>query len=193
MISESQYNEIAAHWDGEVFQTWARIKKSMPHFEKVVLPHLAGKRVLEIGCNAGIYAWHIAKVAKSYHGIDIGENFIRQARETAKFIQGAPTTFTVSALRDFPVETENYDAIFASYVLYHLNDAEIDLFEKKIAPRADTIAVQIRANKRRSSNSCNLMKPANVVALFDRAGFDCTIRWAHWWHSVFVAVAQKRK
>lgn len=192
MISKADYDKIAAGWEGEVFQIWARIKKRVPLFEKKLLPHLAGKHVLEIGCNAGIYAWHIAQVASSYVGVDISENFIRQAKVTAEHIHGSPTRFLCTSLRDFAASREDFDAVFASFLLYHLSDAEVEIFEKQIAPRCDVLAVQIRAKKRHSFNSYDLVKAKNVAALFDRAGFDSHIYWANWRHTAFQAVGIRR-
>lgn len=192
MISKSSYNEISSQWEGDVFQNWKRIKKRLPLFEKNILPHLAGKRVLEIGCNAGIYAWHIAPIAKSYIGIDISENYIRQATITAKYIKGAPVSFIHSSLGDFAPGEDLFDAVFASFLLYHLSDAEVEIFEKKIAPRCDVLAVQIRAKKRWTANSFNFMNAENVEALFSRAACNCRIYWANWRHTAFGCVGIKR-
>lgn len=188
MISKTIYNHISSQWEGEVFQNWERISKWLPLFEKNILPHFAGKRVLEIGCNAGIYAWHIAQVARSYIGIDISENYVRQALTTAKYIQGAPVRFLRTPLSHFAYNEAHFDAVFASFVLYHLSDAEIEIFEKIIARRCDVLAVQIRKKKREGSNSFNLSHAKNVERLFHRAGFDCRIYWENWWHTQFAAV-----
>jgi 2-polyprenyl-3-methyl-5-hydroxy-6-metoxy-1,4-benzoquinol methylase len=192
MISKQLHDEISSQWEGEVFQNWDRVSSSIPLFEKKLLPHLAGRRVLEIGCNAGIYAWHIAPIARSYIGIDASENFIRQAHVTARHIQGAPVSFVHAALRDFKPGQADYDAVFASYVLYHVTDEEVEIFEKVIAPRCDLLVVQFRTRKKRSVNSHNFMKARNVKALFDRAGFDFRVYWKDWKHTAFGAVGYRR-
>jgi 2-polyprenyl-3-methyl-5-hydroxy-6-metoxy-1,4-benzoquinol methylase len=191
MITKAIYDEIASQWEGKPYQNWPRLKQRLPLFEKNILPHLAGKRVFEIGCNAGIYAWHIAPIAKSYTGIDGSERYIRDAQITAKYIQGAPVSFIYSMLGDFAFDELSFDAVLASFLLYHLSDEEVEIFEKEIAPRCDVLAVQIR-RKAKSRNSYDFMQAKNVEALFDRAGFDCQIFWANWWHSAFAALGTKR-
>jgi 2-polyprenyl-3-methyl-5-hydroxy-6-metoxy-1,4-benzoquinol methylase len=191
MISQQVHGAIAAQWAGEVFQNWERVSTAVPFFERKLLHHLAGRRVLEIGCNAGIYAWHIAPVAESYVGIELRENFVNQAHITARHIQGAPVRFVHASLKDSAHAETGYNAVFASYVLYHVSDEEVKIFEKVIAPRCDVLVVQFRTRKKRSANSHDLMKARNVEALFRRTGFDFKVYWKDWRHTAFGAVGYK--
>src|SRR5687768_13297978 len=51
------------------------------------LEFLSGCRVLDVGCNSGIYSLMLGSLAPYVHGIDINEPFIRLAQIAKKYFQ----------------------------------------------------------------------------------------------------------
>ena len=71
-MNKKLYNKISSKWKGQVYSTWDRVAPRLKAL-KPYLPLLKDKKVLEWGCNAGIFAYEICKVAKWYVGVDKSE------------------------------------------------------------------------------------------------------------------------
>src|SRR5688572_23811103 len=69
------------HWAGDfpAFK-WEQLAPHLP-------PDLHGWRCLDIGCNAGFYAFELAKRGGEVLGIDVDEHYLKQARWAAKQFQ----------------------------------------------------------------------------------------------------------
>jgi SAM-dependent methyltransferase len=102
------------------------------------LSFLAGCRVLDIGSNTGMYAFALAPLAASVHGIDSGERFVQQA-EAAKAALAARgkdvsnVTFEWHEVAKLDPDETDVDAVLACNVLYHLNDVEMGILERLLA------------------------------------------------------------
>jgi SAM-dependent methyltransferase len=83
---------------------------------------LAGKRVLEIGCNCGFLSLSIAEVAAQVHAFDINPHLIAIARDTAQALGYRNVRFDVIAFEDFRA-VEPFDAVlsFANHDTYDGN------------------------------------------------------------------------
>lgn len=191
MISKKQHTELEKLWlkKGAVYQRWNRLQTRMPLFLKHV-GCLAGKSVLEFGCNAGIYGYEIAKIAEHYIGIDQGDYYIAQAKETrkffdmqnARFINKRAKQFLRDQQKDFESGRPAYkiNAIFATFVLYHLSDKETDIIEEWLLPRCDVAFIMTRTSKRspwKSYNKNHFEKPANCSRWLQNAGFETMVEW----------------
>lgn len=157
----------------------------MPIFLKHV-DKFSGKNVVEFGCNAGIYGYEISKVAKSYVGVDQGEDYIKQANVTKKVMKMNNAIFYNKYVKQFIRDLQkdedrneaatNINAIFASFVLYHLKDKETDLIKEYLLPKCDLVIILTRTSKRspwKKYNSLKLHKIKNVEAYLESAGFVC--------------------
>lgn len=81
-------------------------------------------RVIDIGCNAGLYSLTAAQICKEVLGVDVSEEFIKQAN-FVKYIweqqnkKVSNITFKVSDILKELKLINNFDVIFACKVLYH--------------------------------------------------------------------------
>jgi tRNA (mo5U34)-methyltransferase len=90
-----------------------------------IAPHvpadLAGARALDIGCNAGFYAFELAARGASVLAVDVDEHYLRQARWGARQLDPHGRVefrrMTVYALADI---AERFDVVLFLGVLYHL-------------------------------------------------------------------------
>lgn len=97
-----------------------------PRFKwEAIAPHvpadLAGKRVLDIGCNAGFYTFALAARGASVLGIDIDDHYLRQARWAAE-VMGLQdrTTFRRGTVYEVADLGETFDIVVFMGVFYHL-------------------------------------------------------------------------
>ncbi len=187
MIEKTLYKQLEKQWEkeGEIYQTWSRIEKRMPTFLKHI-EHLTGKDVLELGCNAGIYGYEIAKVARSYFGVDATEHYIRQARITKLFIENPNVDFWHGRVMDFVGAMRStklrvpFNALFASFLMYHLSNKEIRSLSEYVIPQCDVVVLPVRTKKRkiwRIHNFYFFYKPENIVKYLEAQGFRCEINW----------------
>jgi len=67
-----------------IFRKPLRIRAEM--CMDILQPFTTGKRLLELGCGSGIFAFELYKICKFKHmtGVDISRNAIKRARETCK-------------------------------------------------------------------------------------------------------------
>ncbi len=84
--------------------------------------HVAGRRVLDIGCNSGFVALSIAPVAAHVTGLDINPHLIAVARDAADYLDLNNTDFSACAFEDFPARAP-FDAVlsFANHSTYDGN------------------------------------------------------------------------
>jgi len=81
---------------------------------------LAGRRVLEIGCNSGFLGLSVADVAREVTGFDINPYLVRMACEAAMWLGTDNTRFDVSSFEDFTSD-QAYDAVL-SFANHHTYD-----------------------------------------------------------------------
>ena len=189
LLKKEGYNQLASAWKkhGTIYQKFDRYNIRFP----MLLKHIdifEGKNVLEVGCNAGLAAYHITQVAKSYVGVEEQENYYLQACETKRSIENEETLFLNMSVKTYMKRIERkileckVDAVYLSYVLYHFSDREVKMFEGVILPQIDTIVVQSRFAKRntkgrRTHNSYGFWRPDNVEKFLNKNGFSTMKEW----------------
>jgi SAM-dependent methyltransferase len=90
---------------------------------------VAGCRVLDVGCNTGMYSFAVAPLATSVYGIDMNEVSIGRANEGKRALEErgddlSHVEFEWQVLSKLD-PTRAFDAVLACNVLYHLSDVEI--------------------------------------------------------------------
>ena len=197
MLSKREYNEIAKDMKLKVYQRFDRLDIRLRFFEQFI-PLLEGKDVIEFGCNAGFYGYEVAKVANSYLGVDPSDRYIPQALVTKRFIKKFNTNVDFVKRRvkgwirdqqkaiDSGREPYPFNAMYASFALYHFSDKEVDLIRDYVLPKCDIVIIQNRTKKRtdrkrgkewRKHNKYRFEKTANVVKWLKEAGFECEVHW----------------
>ena len=93
----------------------------------IIVPHVAGKSVLELGCGEGHLTASVFRDARSIKGVDISP--IAISRASALSLSNA--TFEAS---DFlSISFAGYDVIAAIECLYYLSPSEQEAFFRKLA------------------------------------------------------------
>ena len=175
---------MSEKWDGKVYQEYRRFIKRVPLFVKYG-DIFKNKNVLDVGCNAGIYGWHIIQVANSYVGLEQNPVYAAQAQETLS----GKCAIVNSTFKDFPKDTENINALFLGLVLYHLCDEEVEMMREYIK-KMDVVVVLNRAKKRSTiKNKYKLNKLKSVLKLL--GGYKCKIDWTADKHAYIVVAIRE--
>jgi tRNA (mo5U34)-methyltransferase len=111
-------------------------------FRNAIPDDLSGKRVLDIGCNAGFYSLEMKRRgAARVLGIDTDERYLRQARFAAEVCE-LEIEFERLAVWDVAALRERFDIVIFMGVLYHLRHPllALDLIYEHVAD--DTLLFQ---------------------------------------------------
>ena len=193
MIALATWNKLVKEWESKVgpaYQIPRRSKDRLVHFCKHCIPHLKDKAVVEIGANAGIFGYEIAKVAKRYIGVEPA-NKVREAKKekprTDYFKQAQITleqikefnpnaVFLHDTIPEFCKREFTGNAFVACFALYHFLNHEIDLLKEHVWPRCDVVIIQNRVQDRpKQHNKYKFYKTKNVVEFFEQLGFGVNV------------------
>lgn len=98
---------------------------------RLLAPHVAGKKVVELGCGSGILTERILQAgATSYTGYDIAESAISAARERARTFERADSVkYELKPVSDLP--PLDADIVFSLGLLDWLTDDELEILFKQ--------------------------------------------------------------
>lgn len=99
---------------------------------------LTGARALDIGCNAGFYAFELATRGADVLALDIDEHYLRQARWAAQQLDPERRIeFRQGSVYDLVDVDERFDLVLFLGVLYHLRHPllALDLVADKVSGR----------------------------------------------------------
>ncbi len=141
-------------------QKWRKVAGSLPE-------SLAGKSVLDIGCNAGFHALEMKKRGASrVVAIDHDEFYLAQARFAAD-VEGLDIEFRQMSVYDVAALGERYDIVLFMGVLYHLRHPllALDLIHEHVT--SDLFVFQ---SMQRGSDE--LEEPVENASFWDQEMFD---------------------
>jgi tRNA (mo5U34)-methyltransferase len=104
-------------------------------FSSAIPDDLAGKSVLDIGCNAGFYSLEMKRRgAARVLGLDTDEHYLRQARFAAK-VERLDIEYRQHSVWDVAALEESFDLVIFMGVLYHLRHPllALDLIHEHVA------------------------------------------------------------
>ncbi len=117
------------HFLGDFPQVkWQRFQHCLP-------ADLAGKTVLDIGCNAGFYSMEMKRRgADRVLGVDFDADYLAQARFAAE-VEGLDIEFRQLSVYDVATLRERFDIVFFIGVFYHLRHPllALDLIHDHVA------------------------------------------------------------
>ena len=93
---------------------WRQIEGSLP-------ADLVGTRALDIGCNAGFYAFQLAARGAEVLALDLDEHYLQQARWAAQFLDPeGRVEFRQGSVYDLVEVEGSFEVVLFMGVLYHL-------------------------------------------------------------------------
>ena len=166
------YNTLARRWQGEVFQTWPRKEVK---YQIACIEVFAGKDVVDVGSNAGLLTWELARFARSFIGVERDPVAYAQSLITQQYIP-IPGRFLNWRMRKFALKCRrfNFNAVFASRVLYHLNDYEVALLKRRVLSRCSVVVFVANEGKgeEKMENSSRLHRSENLRRFLEGCDFE---------------------
>lgn len=104
------------------------------HFAQHLPEDLAGKAVLDIGCNAGFYAFEMERRGASVVAIDDDDTYLQQARFAAE-VKRSKVAFQKLSVYDVAALGRRFDIVLCLGLIYHLRHPllALDLIHQYVA------------------------------------------------------------
>jgi len=172
IITKEEYADLLSGWPGRVYQTWpsAKWEETVPF-----LCAFIGTKVVDVGCNAGLYSYCLGKEAASVIGVEKDKHFVAQAKHTFSKIK-APNQLICSSFLEFAKRDDlDYDGLYIVGVLYYFTPEEVDLLVTRVLPRCKTVLLVSREDKKPKRWNNDLYKSKNIVPLLTSAGMDVEV------------------
>ena len=149
-------------------------------FFKTFLPYLTsffdvfnGHDVVDIGSCGGALSAALAMHADSCIAVETQEVYHNQCKKLVNNL-GLNVNPVNKTIAEFAQVCDDYqfNALYASNVLYHLKDSDVIALTTILLPKCDKVLMFSRENKPKKKNSYDLYKWQNIVSLLESAGFD---------------------
>lgn len=108
------------HADKSRFSRFGNIMSELKPFA------VAGKSLLDIGCNDGVYTIPYVLIGGTAHGIDISPSVISKAKAKAERLRLRNISFSTANIENFQC-SEKYDVALMTEVLQHVTDPSLAL------------------------------------------------------------------
>jgi tRNA (mo5U34)-methyltransferase len=159
-------------------------------FEHLLPDDLAGKTVLDIGCNAGFYSFEMKRRgAARVLGIDEDERYLEQARFAADELGFQDCEFRKLSVYDVGALGEAFDLVVFMGVLYHLRHPllALDLIREHAA--RDLLLFQSMERGSKQVLRLNEDYPFTETDIFHESGYpklhfierQYANDWTNWW------------
>ena len=169
------------------------------------MPDLQGKRVLDVGCNAGAVALHMARCgAGEVVGVDSDDTWpgwLEQAEFTKRALEWRCATrynltFHDSDIRDLPkLNLGQFDVVTALCCIYYLERPDVESFVRYVAHNADVLVLQgntIRRDHRTNQGVRRRAHPKFLRDMLRQNGFPFVSIDAPWFYGRPVVVGRKK-
>ena len=178
------YNRIFKKGETKHFTKNLEQKKGLPSDEREALAALnwKGKRVLDVGCGTGLFAYEAAKRGAIVVGVDYSEAGIREAKRLHKHPN---LEFRCEDIFKSNVIKDTYDVVVSLGTLEHMDnpDRALRVFKKLLKPRGAILL------------TCpNWVNPRGIALMTLKCLFDAPITLAdihHFTPHTFEAWAKK--
>jgi len=193
MISKAEYKKISKEWDGKIYQKYRKLKKRLPIIEKNI-GFFKEAKVLELGSNAGMYAYLIYPVIKSYIGIEGNRSYYRQLVKT---LHNCNAKIFNETFENIQLDKLNYDLFLASYVLHHLNINEIYKLET-VFKRCNKVVIHTRSgdpllygHDEVGTDPLIKWKGSHIKYLLDSLNYNSTLQMADGYNGNYLILSER--
>jgi len=96
--------------------------------QQELIQHMSG-RILDIGCNTGVFVLRLRQLGLDAHGIDGAQTFVKIAKAYAQLFKVEPTIFDRGLIQSTSKLDESFDCVHAQEIIEHLPDASLAVAE----------------------------------------------------------------
>lgn len=113
------------------------------------LKEFRGRRMLDIGCNSGLYSCLASSYAHSVVGCDVEPILVRRAERSKAYFQSLGycnnVLFKTGSFTD--ILQSEFDGVLASLVLYHVGDEDLSILAEYLKRHRPLVVLQIRPRR----------------------------------------------
>lgn len=172
----SIWSDLLKEWPGKVYQLKNSRVRERYKFVRDNAEHFRNKKVLDIGCNAALFATILADKVESYWGLEKEGKYFNQANMTVKKI-GKQDIRVIKTRFGELNHVLDVDALILSRVLYYLPDEDIEFLQDKYLPRCNVVLFICGAiEKKKRVNSWGFHNIESIFTLLK--GFEIQHRWS---------------
>ena len=154
----SQWKELMSLWHGKKYQIPNKRVIERYKYVKKCAPHFKDMTVLDLGCNAALFALLVIKYAKEYIGVEGEEKYYLQAQKTAKYL-GDKVSIIRSEIESLDFSTLNVEGLIVSRILYYVSDEAIARIKQQLLPKCKVVLmINGTRKKKHKCNSWNFWK-----------------------------------
>lgn len=180
VITEKMYNEIKNKWPNgsPIYHNYGTLVHRYSLIKDYI--HLLKNcDVLEIGANSGLFMYSLMQHASTLIELEPHDEYSQQCLITLDCLSdyhNGKVSVLKNTLEEFSKTNYEFNALYASFVLYHLNDNEIKILQEQILPKCEVVIIPNRNKERgKKKNSYNLNRPQEIAKLLQTNGFKTKI------------------
>lgn len=152
--SISSFYELWRDIDGSYPYNYQNLSQLKSQTMLRAISYTKERKVLEIGCNSGLYTLMISNYASSIDAIDIDYANVQRALAGFRFARSNGwclnnINFECARATEFLANHEEYDCLVAALVLYYFKDDEIMMIKDYIQKNISRLIIQCRPARRK--------------------------------------------
>lgn len=149
--------------------------KTLPVINELL--HFSGCKVLDLGCNFGMYSLLASQFSEEVIGLERSGDIFAIANESKKYFE--QNGFDISNVRFVHgdvrcIKEIKYNALMMTLVLYHLDNHEVDLLVEDAKSKCDKAIIQCRPGRgvefHRGALTDHISRNDRFDGLYDIAG-----------------------
>ena len=170
---DNRWKKLLNSWEGKKYQIPNRRVTERFKYVKKHAKKFEGLTVLDLGCNAALYALPLVDHVKGYVGVEGADKYYVQAVDTVEILGRKARVFK-SRIEDLDFMQLDCDALIVSRVLYYLSDECLGRIQEQLLPKCKVVLmINGTRKKKEKRNSWNFWNCEAGVRFL--RGFSCNI------------------
>jgi len=168
----STWKRLLHAWNGKKYQIPNDRVMERYRYVKKHAGMFKDKKVLDLGCNAALYALPLLDYVERYIGIEGTAKYYNQAEKT-KEILGDKVVVVRARIEELDLGAIDCNALIVSRILYYLDDVTLDRIQRELLPKCDVVLmINGTRPKQQKRNSWEFWHRDNGIKFLENFGME---------------------